>query len=263
MLTLGKGAYLGEVRDLSTFDGVLAGVTSYYPGDGTGLMHYHKNSHLSFVLSGGGVEKRKVSEYERSPGQLMFFHAGEPHQCLNKRFPARNVNLEIESVFLRENNITELDINTAVDKNLTSKFLMLKVYKELMTSDDLSACSIKMLLLNLICSVRRCENDRPRWVDVIQQLMNDRWNEPLSLKDLASAAGVHPVTVSKVFPKYFSCTFGEQMRRLRIERSLSMIRNSRRSLTEIAHDCGFYDQSHFTRTFKHFTGFLPRSYAAF
>jgi AraC family transcriptional regulator len=84
MLALGKGAYLGKVLDLSQADGILAGVTSYRQGDGAGLMHYHENSHLSFVLQGGGVEKRKASEFERLPGQIMFFHAGESHQCVNK-----------------------------------------------------------------------------------------------------------------------------------------------------------------------------------
>jgi AraC family transcriptional regulator len=261
MLMLEKGAYLGKVLDLSEADGILAGATSYYPGDGTGVMHYHENSHLSFILRGGGVEKRRSSEFERLPGEIMFFHAGEPHQSVNKLFPARNVNLEIESVFLRDNGVTESAVGASVLKNPNAKFIMLKVYKELLAADDFSGATIKMLLLNLICAASETEKDEPRWVGVIYELMNDRWNEPLSLKDLSRAAGVHPVTVSKFFPKYFSCTFGEYMRRLKIEKSLRMIKNSPRSLTEIAYECGFYDQSHFTRTFKHLTGFLPNSYA--
>lgn len=261
MLILEKGAYLGKVLDLSEAGGILAGATSYFPNDGTGVMHYHENSHLSFVMSGGGVEKRKSSEFERLPGQIMFFHAGEKHQCLNKRFPARNVNLEIESAFLRDNRITEAAVNASIKKNPNAKFIMLKVYKELLAADDFSGSSIKMLLLNLICAARAAAKDEPRWVGVIRQLMNDKWNEPLSLKALSAAAGVHPVTVSKFFPKYFSSTFGEYMRRLKIEQSLGMIKNSSGSLTEIAYECGFYDQSHFTRTFKNLTGFLPNSYA--
>jgi AraC family transcriptional regulator len=261
MLILEKGAYLGKVLDLSEADGILAGATSYFPGDGTGVMHYHENSHLSFVLRGGGIEKRKSSEYERLAGQIMFFHAGEPHQCINKLFPARNVNLEIDSVFLSDNQVTESNISASVLKNPNAKFIMLKVYKELLAADDFSRASIKLLLLNLICGVREEAKGEPPWVGIIRELMNDRWNEPLSLKDLSRAAGVHPVTISRFFPRYFSCTFGEYMRRLKIEKSLPMIKCAPRSLTEIAYECGFYDQSHFTRTFKNLTGFLPNSYA--
>lgn len=261
MLMLEKGAYLGKVLDLSQADGVLAGATSYHPNDGTEVMHYHENSHLSFVLCGGGMEKRKSAEFERLPGQIMFFHAGERHQSINKLFPARNVNLEIESVFLRDNRLTEADVNLSIVKNPNSKFIMLKVYKELLTADDFSGASIKMLLLNLVCAARGVQKDRPLWVSIIYELMNDKWNEPLSLKDLSEAAGVHPVTVSKFFPKYFACTFGEYMRRLKVEKSLRMIKNSSGSLTEIAFECGFYDQSHFTRTFRQLTGFSPHTYA--
>jgi AraC family transcriptional regulator len=250
MMTLGKGAYLGKVLDLSKSDGILAGATSYYPGDGTGVMHYHENSHLSFVLRGGGVEKRKASEFERLPGQIMFFHAGEPHQCINKSFPARNVNLEIEPVFFSDNRLTETTINLSVLKNPNSKFIMLKVYKELLAADAFSGSSVKMLLLYLNCANPKAESGsgQPYWVNLIKELLHDRWNVQLSLKDLSQATGIHPVTISKFFPKYFSCTFGEYMRRLKIEKSLQLIKTSSASLTEIAHGCGFSDQSHFTRT---------------
>lgn len=263
MLMLEKGSYLGKVLDLSQADGILAGATSYHQGDGAGVMHYHENSHLSFVLTGGGIEKRKSSEFERSPGQIMFFHAGESHQCINKLFPARNVNLEIEPVFLRDNRLTESAVNLSVLKNPNSKFIMLKVYKEILTADAFSASSIKLLLLNLVCADNKTGSEKgpPLWVNVIKELLNDRWNENLTLKDLSKATGVHPVTISKFFPKYFSCSFGEYMRGLKIEKSLQMIKTSSLSLTEIAYECGFSDQSHFTRTFKHLTGFLPNTYA--
>jgi AraC family transcriptional regulator len=263
MLALGKGAYLGKVLDSSQTDGILAGVTSYRQDDGAGLMHYHENSHLSFVLSGGGVEKRKSSEFERLPGQLMFFHAGEWHQCINKLFPARNLNLEIEAVFLGDNHLTEAALNSSVLKNPAAKFIMLKVYKELLTDDEFSGHSIRMLLLNLSRAGQKSYPPKglPPWISVLKEVLNDRWDERLSLKDLSEAVGVHPVTISKFFPKYFSCTFGEYMRRLKIEKSLQLIKTSPASLTEVAQECGFADQSHFTRTFKHLTGFLPNHYA--
>jgi AraC family transcriptional regulator len=261
MLMLEKGTYLGKVLDLSQAGGVFAGATSYYPNDGTNLMHYHENPHLSFVLKGGGIVKSKTSECERMPGEMMFFRAGEPHQCITKRFPTRNVNLEIEAVFLHENRIAEADIGVAIQGNPHLKFIMLKIYNELLAADSFTDSSIKLLLLNLICVVQKLEKSEPRWLGVIRQLMHDKWNEPLTLGDLSAAAGVHPVTVSKFFPKYFACTFGEYMRRLKIEKSLRLIKDSTRSLTEIAYECGFYDQSHFTHTFKKMTGFLPNSYA--
>lgn len=262
MLVLETGTYLGKVLDFSQSQGIVAGATSYREGDATAVMHCHENPHLSFVLQGGGIEKRKRSEFERFPGQVMFFHAGEWHQCINKLFPAKNINLEIEPAFLQNNGVTESAINSAISKNPKAKFNMLKVYKELLAEDVFSGSSIKMLLLNLICSNPKIEagHAHPAWVDTLYALLNDRWNEQLTLKDLSDAANVHPITISKYFPRYFNCTLGEYMRRLKIEKSLQLIKANTLSLTAIAYECGFSDQSHFTRTFKHLTGFLPHHY---
>ncbi len=45
-----------------------------------------------------------------------------------------------------------------------------------------------------------------------------------------------------------------------VERSLPLIKESRMSLSEIAHYCGFADQSHFIRCFRGATGFRPGAF---
>lgn len=257
MLALDKGKYSGKIIDISQHDGLIADVTAYSEGEATDFAHYHENSHISFILEGGNLEKRTSAEFERLPGQVMFFHSGEIHQSITKRFPARNINLEIENSFLRDNSITEADIISAIERNPTAAFTMLRVYRELSANDEFSCSSINMLLLNLIHSSPQESSAEPAWIKSIYEVLNDSWSEKLTLKDLSQSAGVHPVTISKYFPKYFSCTLGEYQRKLKIERSLRLIKTSTLSLTEIAYACGFSDQSHFTRTFKQLTGFLP------
>jgi AraC family transcriptional regulator len=85
----------------------------------------------------------------------------------------------------------------------------------------------------------------------------------MPLQEIALIIGVHPVTISKFFRKYFSCTLGEYQRKIKIEKSIQLIKESKLSLTEIAFLCGFTDQSHFTRNFKNMTGFLPKKFQQF
>jgi AraC family transcriptional regulator len=262
MLALEKGTYLGNVVDTLQADGVIVRANTFRNGNIPATIHYHENSHVSFVLQGGVLDKRKSWEIERLSGELMFFHAGEPHQTIIESFPTKNINLAIEHEFLQDNLTTETAIKSAVDRNPNAKFIMLKIYKELVAEDVFSDSSIKMLLLNLIHTNPKTDskNTRPGWINIVAELTRDKWNESLTLKDLSEAAGIHPITISKYFPKYFSCTFGEYMRRLKIERSLYFLKVSSFSLTEIAAECGFSDQSHFIRTFKQLTGFLPNKY---
>ena len=260
MLALDKGKYSGKVIDISHADGLIADVTTYFEGDDTGFEHYHENSHISFILQGGNLEKRQTGEFERFAGQIMFFHSGEAHQSITKIFPAKNINLELDADFLKNNSIAESDINAAIFNNPNAKFTMLKVFKELMAEDEFSESSIVMLLLNLIHSKIKDASKQPVWMKMVSDLLHDRWNETLTLKDLAAAANIHPVTISRYFPKYFGCTLGEYVRKIRIEKSISLIKNSNSTLTEIGFECGFFDQSHFTRNFKTHTGLLPKEF---
>lgn len=243
-------------------EGVIAGAQTFRREGAAAHVHYHENSHVSFVLEGGVLDKRKTSQIERLSGEIMFFHAGEPHQTLIGSFPTKNINLAIEAEFLHTNLATEAALDAAIGRNPNAKFIMLKIYKELVAEDVFSDCSIKMLLLDLIHTnpEANAKNARPGWINVVAELTRDRWNDALTLTDLSEAAGIHPISISKHFPKYFSCTFGEYMRRLKIEKALYLLKDSSFSLAEIACECGFADQSHFTRTFKHLTGFLPNSY---
>jgi AraC family transcriptional regulator len=102
--------------------------------------------------------------------------------------------------------------------------------------------------------------NKPQWVSLLQEILNDRWNEQLTLNELCTLTQVHPVTISKNFTKYFTCTLGEYMRKLKIDRSIRLIKNQNLSLTDIAFECGFADQSHFIRTFKELTGWLPKKF---
>jgi AraC family transcriptional regulator len=119
-----------------------------------------------------------------------------------------------------------------------------------------------MLILSLL---RRqslpLKNPAPRWPQMVQELLCDNWNTEISLQQIAFAAGIHPVTVSKYFARYFGCSLGEFRRRLKIERALQMMNSSNKSLTEIAYACGFFDQSHFIRAFKEASGFSPKQFA--
>jgi len=259
ILDLSGGKYSCVTANLPQTNGRVV-ATTIVEDVSTHLLHYHEMSHLSFILNGAIVDKRRTFETERLSGELMFFHAGEAHQTIYKIFPATNINLELGNFFYEENSINEGLLKSSTENNPNVKFTMLKIYKELLTKDGDSDCSIGMLLLSLIESNDRAPNRRPIWIENVLELLNDNWSESITLKDLADAANVHPVTISKHFPKYIACTLGEYRRRLKIEKSLGFIKTSKFSLTEIAQRCGFADQSHFTRTFKHMTGFLPRDY---
>jgi AraC family transcriptional regulator len=267
MLILGAAQYLGTNQTYLNTNGVYISLTHYTQENlQNNSLHAHANPHLTLLLQGGTTEERGKYCYERKAGDIVFFSAAEPHCNRNTLPDSKNLNFEFEPGFFEKYEINECSIGSAASQMPNVKFLLLKAYKELMLGDPLSGESIDMLLLYLIHTSKQLDKknqkniNAPGWVRKVQECLHDKWNETVTLKELSLVAGVHPVTISKHFPVYFSCTLGEYIRNLKIERSLSLIKSSKLSLLEISYECGFADQSHFTRTFKLITGFLPNDF---
>jgi AraC-like DNA-binding protein len=103
----------------------------------------------------------------------------------------------------------------------------------------------------------------PAWARELKEIIQDQidTNLSLSLKEISKNLEVHPSYLSREFSKYFeNLSFGEYIRKLRIEKAIQLIHSPKYSLTEIAYLTGFSDQSHFTRIFKKFTGKSPSEY---
>jgi AraC family transcriptional regulator len=85
--------------------------------------------------------------------------------------------------------------------------------------------------------------------------------ERISLGELARQAGVSRFH----FARQFRLSTGESamgyLRRVRIERSKSILQTSDTTIAEVAARLGFSDQSHFTRIFARLVGVPPGSYA--
>ena len=98
----------------------------------------------------------------------------------------------------------------------------------------------------------------PRWQNQLTELLHTKCSEQLSLGYVAAELDIHPVYLCQQFPLFFNCTFGEYIRKLRIEKAVKyMLDQEEISLTEIGYNCGFADQSHFIRTFKKNVGVTP------
>ena len=101
----------------------------------------------------------------------------------------------------------------------------------------------------------------PDWVKELKQIIQDQVDSHLNLTELSRSLDINPSYLSREFSKHFgNLSFGEYIRKLRIEKAMELMGNQKYSLTEIAYLTGFSDQSHFTRIFKKHTGQKPTAY---
>lgn len=103
----------------------------------------------------------------------------------------------------------------------------------------------------------------PAWVKEIKEMIQDQIDTQFTFnfKKISNDLALNPSYLSREFSKYFdNLSFGEYIRKIRIEKAIELIQESNYSLTEIAYLTGFSDQSHFTRIFKKHTGNNPSLY---
>lgn len=103
----------------------------------------------------------------------------------------------------------------------------------------------------------------PEWTKELKEMIQDQLdtNMAMSLHQVSEQLEINPAYLSREFSKYFeNLSFGEYIRKMRIEKAIHLMDTTAYSLTEIAYLTGFSDQSHFTRIFKKQTGQIPTVY---
>jgi len=103
----------------------------------------------------------------------------------------------------------------------------------------------------------------PEWAKELKEMIQDQMdtNMTMSLQQVSTELEINPAYLSREFSKYFeNLSFGEYIRKMRIEKAIHLMESTGYSLTEIAYLTGFSDQSHFNRIFKKQTGQNPSIY---
>jgi AraC-like DNA-binding protein len=98
----------------------------------------------------------------------------------------------------------------------------------------------------------------PAWL--LGVLADFRWVEPVPLSAASKIAGMHPTHFVRAFRRYVGMTPGRYRRRERVRAVSTLLLDSAASLSRVAVDCGFSDQSHLSNVFREATGISPRLY---
>jgi len=108
---------------------------------------------------------------------------------------------------------------------------------------------------------KSAQRKTPGWVKELKQIIQDQIDSSLTLTEISKGLNINPSYLSREFSKHFNnLSFGEYIRKLRIEKAMNLMMENKYSLTEIAYLTGFSDQSHFTRIFRQHTGKSPLHY---
>jgi AraC-like DNA-binding protein len=89
---------------------------------------------------------------------------------------------------------------------------------------------------------------------------NVRLKEVITAKEWARAVGLHPAYFRRMFKRETGLTPMEWLNQRRLQMARQYLAGTRKSVAEIAEDCGFQDQFYFSRVFRRHFGQSPLQY---
>lgn len=262
MQNLKTGQFFGTTNETINLDGLILTDTEYTHEKVD--WHYHENPYFTFILQGNVIEGNKKETYNCAAGSLLFHNWHEAHYNIKPAGFTRGFHIELEREWFNSFEIDTDKLQGSINiSDPAVKTLMYNIFRESKSAGNETPLAVDALLSELFSRMAGLQqtscHTKPTWVNRAKELLHDS-RQDWKLQELARNLNIHPVHLSRDFSKYFHCNLGDYIRTIRLQLALTLLPDSDLSLTQIALQCHFADQSHFIRSFKALYHITPSQY---
>lgn len=257
--TLGRALRTASARELTVTE-------ARYAPRAKLAAHAHERATLCLVIRGEVSESIGLRSYRCKHSSLLLKPGGELHANEYGAAGAHCIVIEFDK------NMEESfgTVSPALARPLFWRCehvgaAAARLRGELELMDSCSPLGIEAVVLELIAAagreLKQSQASAPAWLMRARDLIHSEYRGDLALGDVARAVGVDAAHLSRVFRSRFGVSVGEYVRRLRMDRAMrELMASDDVSLTQLAYDLGFYDQSHFSNLFKRYTSTTPAQF---
>lgn len=122
----------------------------------------------------------------------------------------------------------------------------------------------QMLLEKISGIARRISRSKEKTiggiVDKANRIINERFNQELTLDDISKELYISPQYFSRLYKQEMGINFIEKLTTVRMENAKNLMKNGNLSIKEICYLSGYSDPNYFSRLFKKFEGVSPSTY---
>ncbi len=94
-------------------------------------------------------------------------------------------------------------------------------------------------------------------ITLINQFIAQNYRRKIALNEMALQMKTTEITLHRLIKEKTGTTFTDLVNQFRISQAVVQLIDTQKAVTEIAHDCGFFNLANFNRTFKFYKGQTP------
>lgn len=102
--------------------------------------------------------------------------------------------------------------------------------------------------------------EKTEFIEQLDRYIKDHLDKGIGVDEVCAAFCIGRTQLYKISMDYLGCALSEYIRRQRVYHAQEMLKNTAKTVTEIACDVGFSDYNHFSRLFKKYNGCSAREY---
>lgn len=204
-------------------------------------------------------------------GLLSAIRKGDKEQARSiiNRILIRVYSLETENLDILKTLVLEMVVlmyRTAVDRGANPRDLLgvnssyLKEFHDINDDVELSHWLTRWLEDFISTSLDQVAPTPPDSIALAIEHMKNNLDQPITRDEVARACNMSYGYFSKVFHLRTGRTFTDLLNHFRVEKACSLMDETNLNINHIALDCGFNDQSYFTKVFRRYTGATPKEY---
>jgi AraC-like DNA-binding protein len=234
-----------------------------FPPDLTLPPHSHPQATIAVILSGGFAGQYRGGERDCWARSVIVEPAGAEHANRFGRDETAILTLSLDRDRLGSG-VDALVQQVIVDRDPFAELIARRAATELDRPDDVTPLAVEAAALELVARLTRTAlpDRRPAWLSEARAFLHDRYADSVSLADVATAVGIEPERMARVFRRAFGEPLASYLRRIRVNVAAHLLVSTAEPISQVAADVGFTDQSHLNRWFARYVGTTPARYRA-
>lgn len=239
-------------------------------GVNTSKAHFHESLSVGIIEEGSCIAKMNQTRC-LSARTLVIIPSGITHWC----YPISNTHWRFQMFYLDIGTLKKLGCSHLNLKILIYENINVRLFNELIFwfrkfENRLNSPSDTFANLNTFLNytdlhrrdsvARYTAREIPSNINRVRSFLESNYQSSVNADELAEIAGMNKFELIRQFHSYIGISPNKYLVNLRIINAKKELCQSLSSITDIAYKNGFYDQSHFDKTFQAYTGVTPIDY---